>query len=413
MQYHHRLLGAFEKLLWMLDQHIPTHFVMAAEIEGRAELQDWHSAFLTLQQKHPLFSVSITADEHTGVRFNHLAHLPIPLRVVQDFQAEQFNAELEKELASAFTTAQSPLVRAVLLKEGNRSILIFSVHHAIGDGISLVLVFKDLLKSLNHEKIGLLPMPPAIDDILGLTTGDQDNRHRAAASFADQQTTKQERMATVSPAVSRILFDQAFTESLLHYCRRENTTVYAALSAALIIAARQLYQDGSEKTIRFITPISIRETLNLPEGSSLCITNKFIVMAPTPTSDFWETARYIKAELAGTKSLEYIQAGTEAFRGLTFSDAFTVKAAATMMENEFDHEFIISNVGVTPYETEFGALKLDTIWGPMQFNGNPIEHSVGIATTNGKMAVTYASRAPLHGLLPLMKEILTQTHTLV
>ena len=39
-----RPLGALEKLFWLADQNRPTHFAIAAEVDGSTRIEQWHDA---------------------------------------------------------------------------------------------------------------------------------------------------------------------------------------------------------------------------------------------------------------------------------------------------------------------------------------------------------------------------------
>jgi hypothetical protein len=77
-----RPLGTMEQFLWLLDRTQPTHFSIAAEVEGPTTLMSWHSALDALQRRHPLFSVCID-DDGSHVYFRRIAGVQIPLRVIR------------------------------------------------------------------------------------------------------------------------------------------------------------------------------------------------------------------------------------------------------------------------------------------------------------------------------------------
>ena len=57
---------------------------------------------------------------------------------------------------------------------------------------------------------------------------------------------------------------------------------------------------------------------------------------------------------------------------------------------------MVSNLGQMPYESEFGKLNLDAVWGPTSLQGLDGEQNVGIATTNRAIRLLHAS----HSLIP-------------
>ncbi|MEI9901129.1 MAG: condensation domain-containing protein [Hyphomicrobium sp.] len=73
-----------------------------------------------------------------------------------------------KELATPFDAHAAPLVRAVLVNDDDRCVLILVAHHAIADGMSLVYLIRDVLRALGTNPLEVLPMLPAADDLLAL-----------------------------------------------------------------------------------------------------------------------------------------------------------------------------------------------------------------------------------------------------
>src|SRR5215831_6510621 len=58
-----RNLGAFEHLIWLIDQWSPRHFLLAARIEGAPLSPDGlRGAFLPAQRRHPALRTSIQVD---------------------------------------------------------------------------------------------------------------------------------------------------------------------------------------------------------------------------------------------------------------------------------------------------------------------------------------------------------------
>src|SRR6516164_2527865 len=76
-----RNLGAFEHLIWLIDQCSPRHFLLAARIEGGPISEDrMRAAFLAAQRRHPALRTSI--ESARGVPRFVPADAPVPVRVV-------------------------------------------------------------------------------------------------------------------------------------------------------------------------------------------------------------------------------------------------------------------------------------------------------------------------------------------
>ena len=162
-----RPLGTMERFLWLLDHIHQTHFALAAEIEGPTTLGAWRSALDAVQLRHPFFSVCIEEDGNANLSFRRVAGTHIPLRVVSTKNAtSRWEREIEKELATRFDARRAPLIRAVLLHQPDKSILIFSAHHSIGDGLSMAFAIRDVLQALSGERLESLPPLASMEELL-------------------------------------------------------------------------------------------------------------------------------------------------------------------------------------------------------------------------------------------------------
>jgi hypothetical protein len=74
-----------------------------------------------------------------------------------------------------------------------------------------------------------------------------------------------------------------------------------------------------------------------------------------------------------------------------------VEKAAQIAARAFARHLMVSNLGQMPYESEFGKLKLEAVWGPTALRG--FEQNVGIATTNGAIRLLHASYFLIPNLL--------------
>jgi hypothetical protein len=76
-----------------------------------------------------------------------------------------------------------------------------------------------------------------------------------------------------------------------------------------------------------------------------------------------------------------------------------VATAAQIAAAAFARDLMVSNLGQMPYESEFGTLKLEAVWGPTALQGLDGEQNVGIATTNGAIRLLHASYSLIPHLL--------------
>jgi Condensation domain len=136
-------------------------------VEGAA-IDAWKAGLSSVQHRHPFLMASIKADANTVPCFVSRPGVPIPFRFVERNALQQLETEVARELATPFRDGDTLLVRAVLLHEKQRSIVILVVHHSIADDLSLACAIRDLLQLLSGETLASLPVPPSHEALLGL-----------------------------------------------------------------------------------------------------------------------------------------------------------------------------------------------------------------------------------------------------
>ncbi|MBD2524675.1 condensation domain-containing protein [Nostoc sp. FACHB-133] len=294
-----RSLGAMEKIFWLLDQASQVHFVIAAEIIGTKTISEWKEALNTLQHQHPFLSVYIKNNGFVYPCFQHENGTEIPLRVVEENVNYRWEEELEKELSMPFDSTQAPLVRAVLVQQGQKSIFIFASHHSIGDGMSGLIIINDLLKSLGGQQLLSLEAPDSSDNLLGITNHyyeKVDSGSFLLDSLKDQPVFI--RREEVMPFIERLQLSSEFTLRLSNRCKAEDTTVHGALCAAFVMAGREIEKDWKNIPIRLVSPASIRKALGTNDNIAQYIVAKTIIYPEQTESAFWDMARFSKREKA-------------------------------------------------------------------------------------------------------------------
>ena len=393
-----RTLGAFEKTFWLLDLIDSKDFSVAGEIEGHKPVSEWQKAINKAQQRHPNLSVRIVVDAYSRPVFKHASFLPIPLRVLETEQDFQWEREVEKELSTRFKTDQEALVRAVLIQRPKDTVLILTGHHSQSDGTSMTYLFRDILTAVSGQE--LKPMPPqkSNDETVGLTEDEG-----ALASERTKPLVKEKK--SFAPKISSIRFAEESTINIIKRSREEQTTVHGALCAAVLIASRRLREEWAQKKIELISPICSRKALQLDDNYGLNITTHPVYFEGEQQLPFWHLARLAKAGLDGTDTKEHVKNYINFFRDLTFNTADIQKIIDTLKE-AFNQEIMVTNLGSVKYGTDFGPLKLKSLYGPMVRSGKGMEQTIGAITTNGSLCLTNTSDTPIEGLLHEMENIL-------
>jgi hypothetical protein len=415
-----RPLGAFEELFWLLDQQRPVHFVMAAEVEGRTTVDDWRRALDLVQQRHPLFSVRIERNAENRPCFRKDGTNPIPLRVVQERNATQrwkFQAELE--LSIPFNPARAPLVRAVLLYEEQRAVCLIAIHYSIADGRSVAFVIRDLLQALSGKPLARLPVPPSLEEILGIASNGvsypgSDNEPPASG---EQRSSVFVNEANTRPRVKTLALTTHLTSRLRERARQEGTTVHGALSSALAIACWEIFDELNGSPIRVMSPIDTRKLLGLSEECAMRVGSGTVPIEPYEATTFWDIARSATTGLTKAQTLEAIRATQHGMHEV-LKPGLDVPTAAAIAAQGFAHDILLTNLGNLGYGTDFGELELKAVWGPAATARLVDAHTIGVTTINGSLRLVQTTFAPAGSLLESVEEILvsacaTRKHVMV
>jgi hypothetical protein len=400
-----RPLGALEHIFWLMDQNFPAHFVMIAGITGTTAADDWRPALDAVQRRHPLLRAAIFVNPSGMPEFYEDVESKIPLRIV-DGALHNWESEVEREKATGFHWKHAPLVRCVLVHKANEATLIVAAHHSVSDAAGILFVIRDILQALSGCDIVPLPLPRNEEELIGQHQRKRDSPQSppndAGAPRTLPSTFRKDDGAPIR--VSHLRLSQESTATLRQCARDEQTTVHAALCAALVTAGRgTIWRDNA---VRVFSPVNIRELLGVGEDCVVCLgAGARDSFDPQRPSEFWDLARFAKEQIGDQKTIDgAIQAKT-IWESVATKD-LTVEATANVAANAFARDMMVSNVGVVPFDTKFGDLTLETIWGPVTLGGLEGEYNVGVATTNGSLSVIATSYLPSAFLLEQAESIL-------
>lgn len=392
-----RPLGAFEELFCLFDQHFPTNGALAAEITGHTTVQQWRDALDAVQQRHPLLSACIDTTFNRVPHFRCVIGQRIPLRVVTSPFA-RWQREIAEEVNEPFTPDQAPLFRAVLLHQETHCIFILSSHHAVCDGSSRIFLLRDILLALSGHPLEALPLAPSREILFGAQQ--RTSTEPGLPSSAAQRP--------VLPHVQGIKLTPQETTTLQDRAREEGVTIHAAITAALTIAGRAIDEGWRNNPLRIMSPAEIRDILGLKDQCMVSFGGGEISIAPGGSMTFWDLAQFAKDGLFAVKSRENISRMIDLQSGAVSSN-LTVEQAFQLKRNAFNAQVMFTNLGRLPFDSNFGPLKLETLWAPCALRGIEGEQTLGAVTVNGSLHLTHTSPAPIPGLLASLEEVLRKT----
>jgi hypothetical protein len=402
-----RKLSACERFLWLHDQAEPVHFLVAASVEGATTIDAWKTALCSLQYRHPFLMASIKAYPDTAPCFVSSPGIPIPLRVVGN-PSQRLETEVARELATPFREGEAPLVRAVLLHERRKSIVILAAHHSIADGLSLAYAIRDLLQLLSGEKLAPLPVPPSHEALLGLEdcAGVGEDRGGCFETSAPLNIKFKE----LAPQAVSLRISPDLARELQLRARQEQTSVHGALASSIAFAVRRLVKAESQAPLRLASPISTRKQLNQGDDCVM-LTDSGILELDIPTSgNFWELARQIKRDLSPQTSLHKIAGRRRVFQQ-ALAHVSDAKGAVQFARQVMNVDFVLTNLGSLPFERQYGQLRLEALCPAILLGTSENQHVLGVATVHGSLSLLYCSYQPIPHLLGTMEAFLMEACT--
>jgi hypothetical protein len=387
-----RPLGSFEELFCLFDQYFPTNGALAAQITGYTTVQQWRDALDAVQQRHPLLSACIDTTFNRVPHFRHVPGQHIPLRVVTSPNT-RWQREIAEEVNEPFTPDQTPLFRAVLLHQETHCTFILSSHHAVCDGSSRVFLLRDILLALSGHALEALLLAPSREILFGAQQ--RTSNEPGLPSFAAQRP--------LLPRVEGIKLTPEQTTALQRRARQEGVTIHAAISSALTIAGRAIDESWRNDPLRIMSPAEIRDILGLEDQCMVSFGGGEISIAPGGSMTFWELARFAKDGLSAVKSRENIS-GMIDLQSTAVSSNLSIEQAFQLKRTAFNAQVMLTNLGRLPFDSNFGPLKLETLWAPCALRGIEGEQTLGAVSVNGSLHLTHTSPAPIPGLLAGIEE---------
>jgi NRPS condensation-like uncharacterized protein len=301
-------------------------------------------------------------------------------------------------MAVPFTPEQAPLIRSVLIHKPQSAVLIMIAHHAIADGMALVFLIRDLLQVLSGGQIEALSFSSTAEELLSKLPKGEEIVQASQAGAPQAEPALYREGNGLSPKVAARKLDENLTAAVKERARCEGTTVQGALCAALVLAGRKTSSKWRKQSVRVMSPINVRAPLGAGEACGLYLVGGMIPFQPGDSRAFWELARFAKKELSPSQTFQSLSTSLHGLEAIMTKD-MDVETAAQIAAGAFARDLMVSNLGQMPYESEFGNLKLEAVWGPTALQGLDGEQNVGIATTNGAIRLLHASYSLIPHLL--------------
>ena len=398
-----RELDAFEEFFWLIEQSVPVFHTVIAEVKGATTIEQWERALDAVEVRYPLLSASIRKLPGERPFFEKFPGVSMPLRIAPLRDSLLLEEEMEKELQKPFGDGSGPLTRATLFHARDRAVVMFATHHSSLDGKSHLLLVQDVLAAVAGEDPGeQLEVLPGIGQLLGLPASADYVKKLAGRSVAPEDGAGVE---VFGVRVQRLQLTVEETTALLERAKKEQTTVHAALVAALTLAGKRYSDAWRVGPVRCMSPIDMRKALGLPDAAGLLIS---LHQGPVPTSDgasFWDIARAVREDMLPAQTAD----GARHLLGVMSSRVAEEHNARdlywSVLNGPLLHELMVTNYAGYRARSEYGDLRLEAL-----FTGSssvmPALQKVSVLTVNGRLGMTLVARDVFPTLLEDARDIL-------
>jgi len=400
-----RDLDAFEEFFWLIEQSVPVFHTIVAEVKGATTVAQWESALDAVETRYPLLSASIGKLRGKRPFFEKLPGASMPLRVAPLTDSLVLEEEMENELQRPFGDGSGPLTRATLFYARDRAVVMFATHHSSLDGKSHLLLVQDLLAAVAGEDLGeQLEVLPGIGQLLGLPAPADYVKKSSGKSAAPEDGAGVE---VFKVRVQRLQLTVEETTALLERAKKEQTTVHAALVAALTLAGKRYSDAWQVGPVRCMSPIDMRKALGLPDAAGLLIS---LHQGPVPTPDgasFWDIARAVREDMLPAQTVDGARHLLNAISSRVAEEHNARELYWSVLNGPLLHELMVTNYAGYSARSEYGDLRIENL-----FTGSCSVMSalqkVSVLTVNGRLGMTLVTRDAFPTLLEDAHDILTR-----
>jgi NRPS condensation-like uncharacterized protein len=364
-------------------------------------------AVLVLSDKHKLLNCRIETDKENKAWYVIDKRL---LPEVNTPKSRNIHEILINELKHRFDFEKGPLIRFTLLNQ-TETTLIINCHHAICDGMSLIYLFKDIIKILSGENIEIkqkMPVfvePGNIPQRLGNPISrlfiSLINRkwNREAIGFSNQlyQEVHNNFWKEYRPKIISFTFSKEETANIISQCKQNNVSVNTGLVTAFLYAEEQLFEQ-KDYSNKVIITANLRTHLKNQPGESM----GFFISTLRPNLEyseketFWENARIFHKEIKRNLEKDLFRVPLFGLFNPIFLDVMMLnlfgqredKLAKKLIKkagmDKVNATFTIANLGLIEIADNSGRLKIKTLFGPMAVS-NAMEKYISVLTINNEL----------------------------
>jgi Condensation domain len=374
------LLSPVEDLFWRVEESLEGAYRVAIllRIDGCIEVEFLAIALQQLQQRHPKLRATIApgADRRPRYQFDRRPQ-PIPFEI-RDFEERTtpWREETRRLLQIRFP-ATGPMAAVTVLRNRSHgcSELILTVHHAIADGLSAVMLMDSLLTEYAKAEVRVNPAPlplpalPVVTAARAKYSAGWRARLRLFLRIIRMQREEKRVPQTPLPQAPDIppqsqwvhwVFSREETLSLVRRCRDEQTSLGGATIAAVLCGLIDCLPLASAR-FKCQFPFDLRGVLEGPDGP---VSNQDLGCFATVMSEFFEVPRnqpfWELARKAHQKINWFVQE-----QGPSFNHNIA-STAVKLLDRAPRRLLASSNTRVTLLATNYGVLNMNNTYGSLR-----------------------------------------------
>ncbi len=288
-----RQLGGLERQFYQQNLIGSTHMCGILRFDGHYDGERLRQSIRKLSEAYPLLRASIVADPY--LRFSMKgAPERIPLEVTERQDDEQWRRVVEENLIRPFHPGEG-LAAFRILRSTDAFDIIFTVNHAVADGITAGMVCRNLIKFYNDEALVPLALQKPMEDrfprlfkgIIGWFLALKFVFTLAKLGPALQIGSANATQNTLSQGIT---FNRS-TE-LIALARARGCNLFGLVSAVILQSIYELYGKNPIEALSLNTPVSLRAAIGADiEEFGVFLSGHLALYSVGKDTDTWTLAK--------------------------------------------------------------------------------------------------------------------------
>jgi hypothetical protein len=364
-------LSPVEQVFWR--HPIGTRVTVVVWLGGSVENETLTMALRRAARRHARLRAAVKGDGRGGYAFHFADSVTdIPAEIVDCEAAAPPWREAVHDFMSWSFPPSGPLAAVKVLRDRARgnSVLLFSVHHAAADGASALRLVATLLREYASVESGETtdPSPELPLRAPGGRRTSWSSRWWLLRRFLKLRKEEKRRLSPFTAAKADVrphsqwahwVFSPEETLALIRRCRRERTSLNAAIIAAVSCSVAEWTR--RVERLKWQVPFDVREQLRgdgWPAGSdeiACCIATLNGLTTVGPEASFWDTARAAHDDVQAFAEHDgplVLYNGASALSG-------AMAASAVSMSSTRRPDLLATNYGVVPLDGSYGSLRVE------------------------------------------------------